>query len=523
MRHRRTPTYAFLALSRQQHRAEVERISLAVRNFHKTQQRFRIYHGSTSSTRRPVDGTSTNTIDTSALNNILEIDGVNKVAVVEANAPMDALLEATLDLNLMPLVVTEFPGITVGGAFSGTAGESSSFKHSFFDQTVSKIEMVMADGEVVNCSEAKNKEVFRGAPGALGTLGVVTLLYVRLQPAAKWVEVTYHPFESVEGALRMFRRFWKDEGVDYLDGVMFSPTKGAVVTGQLCDVKPEGLPVQRFSRAKDPWYYMHVEECISSGGSEPHRELVPLPDYLFRYNRGCFWCGKSMFDLTGLPFTKGTPQWLEFMLRTRMLYKALHAQDPNTLMVILDLALPFSAAEEFVNWQAERLDIWPLWLCPLRIGAMSTLHPHPLRTEDKEDEMMLNVGLYGVSPRDYEEWVSANLDLESKVTELGGMKWAYAAQLYSRDMFWQQYDKKWYDNSREKCHATSLPDVYEKTSVDYEAGRKMTKESKEYWDGTMFPAIAQLRQSLWLVREALKSKAWRLERRDVWKDWPEKR
>ena len=46
---------------------------------------------------------------------------------------MDALVAATLPHALLPLVVMEFPGITVGGGFSGTSGESSSFRHGPFD------------------------------------------------------------------------------------------------------------------------------------------------------------------------------------------------------------------------------------------------------------------------------------------------------------------------------------------------------------------------------------------------------
>ena len=76
----------------------------------------------------------------------------------------------------MTLVVIEFPGITVGGGFSGTSAESSSFKQGFFDRTISSIEIVLANGDVVACSEAENTDLLHGAAGAMGTLGIVTLL-----------------------------------------------------------------------------------------------------------------------------------------------------------------------------------------------------------------------------------------------------------------------------------------------------------------------------------------------------------
>ena len=508
------------------HKAEVERIAIKVQEFYNKQQRFRIYHGSSNSTRTTV-GKLTNVVDTSRLNGILGIDSVSKIAVVQANVAMDALLEETLKHDLMPLVVTEFPGITVGGAFSGTAGESSSFKHEFFDRTVSEIEMVLANGEVVECSENENADVFRGAPGALGTLGVVTLLHVRLQKAARYVEVTYHPVKDSKEAVEKLQNFatQEDSGVEYLDGIMFSATKGAVITGRLTDSNPLGLKSQRFIRPTDLWYFMHVESCISSNSQKSPTELVPLPDYVFRYNRGTFWCSKAMFDLFGIKFTNSTWRMFDRLMTARMSYQRLHQQEVTTAL-IQDIAVPFPAAEEFIKWLGGRFEVWPLWLCPLRVSPMPTLHPHPLRPDNAEDQtphLMLNVGVYDVWPKYYEDWIVANRDLEDKVTELGGMKWAYAAQMYSEDRFWEQHDRAWYDRLREKCHATSLPTIFDKTKVDLEAGRKVlekqAEERKRGWKRSL-GSIVDYIDGLDCVWKSFRSGAWKLERSPAWKDWP---
>lgn len=503
-----------------QHKREVERIAIEVQAFYNSKEKFRIYHGSTNSARRPVDPDS-NVIDTSRLSNVINIDVLRKIAVVEANVPMDALLEATLKLDLMPFVVTEFPGITVGGAYAGTAGESSTFKHHYFDRTVSKIEMVLGNGEVVECSNDENEDIFRGVPGALGTLGVVTLLHVRLQPAVRFVEVTYHPFASIDEAVNQFRQFAKDPKVEYLEGIMFSAKKGAVITGRFRHDASRCHPVVRFSRAKDPWYFMHVEARISEDCKTPRSDLIPLPDYIFRYNRGCFWTGKSIFDTTGIAFNRTTRRVLDFMLRTRMLYKALHAQNPGTLMLVQDLALSMQGAIDFVKWETERFGIWPLWLCPLRGSPTPTLQPHILN-ETKQPEMMLNVGLYGhspTSPQNYDQWISANQELEDKVTSLNGMKWAYAAQLYTEEKFWQQYDREYYDNLRERCYAMALPDIYEKTKVEYEEAKEIIDEDQKRWSRSVVPVVGNFQMAAYCLWAAFKSRAWRLERHRAWKDW----
>jgi hypothetical protein len=76
----------------------------------------------------------------------------------------------------MPAVVPEFPGITAGGEFAGTAAESSSFRFGYFDKTVNNVEMILDNGDVVQASPVKNADLYFGSAGALGTLGTTGFL-----------------------------------------------------------------------------------------------------------------------------------------------------------------------------------------------------------------------------------------------------------------------------------------------------------------------------------------------------------
>ncbi len=91
---------------------------------------------------------------------------------------MDKLVKATLQHGLVPPVVMEFPGITIGGGFVGIGAESSSFKYGFFDRTINWIEIVLANGDVLYVSETENPDLFHGAAGSFGTLGVTTVLEI---------------------------------------------------------------------------------------------------------------------------------------------------------------------------------------------------------------------------------------------------------------------------------------------------------------------------------------------------------
>ncbi|KAI8268231.1 Delta(24)-sterol reductase [Colletotrichum sp. SAR 10_98] len=286
------------------HNVAVKRISEIVKDFHSRREPFRIFHGSTSSTR-PAHGQRV--VDISELRHVLHIDTAAAVAIVEPNVAMDQLVAATYRAGMVPPVVMEFPGITVGGGFAGSAGESSSFRYGYFDETVLAVEIILATGEVVNASKTENADLFKGLGG------------------------------------------------------------GSRMTFQ---------------------YLVH------------------------------------------------------------------------------DLSLPYSTVQNFIDYVADNMEIWPLWLCPLRAIEAPSFHPYTTEPGGEAPQPMLNVGVWGHSSKKIDRFMRQNRDLEAKLMELGGRKVLYSHAYYTEKEFWDMYDKDWYTKLRERYSATSLPDVYDKVVVD---------------------------------------------------------
>jgi FAD/FMN-containing dehydrogenase len=361
----------------------------------------------------------------------------------------------------------EFPGITVGGGFAGTAGESSGFKYGFFDCIVNWIEMVLPNGEVVRASRTEREDLFHGAAGSFGTLGVATLFELQLIPSRRFVEMTYHPVRSVRDALATMDVVTNDSQNDFVDGIQYSLDKGVIVTGRLVDVVEPGLCLQRFSRARDPWFYIHVDRTTGSSQA-PVREATPVRDYLFRYDRGAFWTGKYAYQYFLMPFNRVTRWALDYFMHTRVMYSALHVSGHASKYIVQDLLLPRSGVEEFVQFVHDEFHFYPLWLCPLKRGQQVPLHP-ALADElagDATSVSFVNVGVWGPGSTDYARFIRQNRQLEQKLRALGGIKWLYAQAFYTEDEFWQIYDRKWYEALRDKYHASYLPTVYEKVRVD---------------------------------------------------------
>lgn len=468
------------------HNRAVSTLAARIRRLYDQGVPFRIYHGSTNSTR-PLAFLPDEMVDVSSLRNVIKVDQGTRTALVEPNVPMDALVDATLKHGLVPPVVMEFPGITVGGGFAGTGGESSSFRHGLFDRSVNWIEIVLANGDVVIASPDENPDLFHGASGTFGTLGVTTLFEMKLLQAKDFVRLTYIPVSGAPEALSVISEEMKDPSVDYLDGILFARHRGVVCTGRLTsgnDDNDKGLKVQRFNRARDPWFYMHASDvCDAESWSTPTRELVPLVDYLFRYDRGSFWTASYAFQYFFTPFNAVTRWLLDPLMRARVMYHALHKSGFSHRYIIQDLALPRPNAEQFLDYIHDAFSCYPLWLCPIRQQDLksASLHPHCLTAASTEnrnavaaegyDPILMNVGVWCPGPASHEAFVEANRSLEHKLYSLGGMKWLYAHAYYTEDEFWKIYNRDWYDRLRKKYHATSLPTVYDKVRTDPDVGR----------------------------------------------------
>ena len=465
----------------ERHDEAVRVIASSVSDFYSRKVPFRIYHGSTNSTR-PLSFGRDEIIDTSKLCNVVHVDEQSSTALVEPNVPMDALVGATLAYGLVPPVVMEFPGITVGGGFAGGAAESSSFKHGMFDCAINWIEIVQADGELVKASSTERADLFHGAAGTFGTLGVVTLLEIRLEEAKKYVELTYLSIASPADIVNEIEKAMKDPSNAYIDGIVLAKDKTILMAGRGVNSVQLGVKERRFWRARDDWFICHVGKLFANANRDPVREAIPLEDYLFRYDRGAFWTGVYAFKYFITPFNRLTRWALDPFMRTRVMYQAMHAAGHGDRYIIQDLAIPQSSAQAFIEYIDEDFGIYPLWLCPIKRSKDHHLSLYPSGQSGPEaSETMLNIGVWAPGPSGTAAFVDANRAIECKVRQLSGLKWLYAHSYYTREEFWSIYDREWYEALRVKYHATYLPDLYDKVSVKIAALEKSHQGIWRIW------------------------------------------
>ncbi|OHF03886.1 FAD binding domain-containing protein [Colletotrichum orchidophilum] len=469
------------------HRERVTLVAGKVKKLARDGVKYRIYHKTTNSTRISTRDANA-IIDISGLNNIITINEHRRCALVEPNVSMDALVTATLKHGLIPAVVPEFPGITVGGAVSGTALESSSFRYGHFDKAVASVEVILGNGAIVVASPVQNPDLFDGLAGACGTLGTCTLIEIKLIEARKFVELKFLPVSSAAEALNTLKRYTDGVAfIDFIDAIMFGPNHGAVIIGTMTDEKKPGVPIVRFTRAHDPWFYLHshasipharhtdCETCIYSESrpssmSSIVTNLVPIKDYLFRYDRAAFWMGT--YGRNPKTFNRITQFLINPLMKSKALYAGLHHSGQAQSFIIQDITLPENRAGAFLAWAHENIRIYPLWICPVRAITDDTRRSNGHRF--RATEILINVGLWGVKaidwpgiknidgPEAFEKFVRDNREIEKATRDLGGVKMLYAHNYYTEEQFWSMYDKEAYDELRNKWSAGGLPSLWDK-------------------------------------------------------------
>jgi delta24-sterol reductase len=428
-----------------EHHKKVERLQLQISQAFRGGEKVKVFHGATNSTRAQ-NNNGTKHLNISSLNAVIAINIEEQYALVEPNVAMDAFIDATLPYGMMAPIITEFPGITIGGAIMGGAGESSSFKYGCVSELCLEYEVILGNGRKVIASPTKRQDLFNGIASSYGTLGIVTLIKIKLMPSKPYVHLVYHPVTSFSGAAQLMRQHAKGENVDFIDGIMFSKTHGVVMVGYLSLATT--LPSATFHKITDEWFYLHAQHVAKNSKYE---ESIPLKDYLFRYDRGAFWTGKFGFSVHHVPFNRFFRMLFARLFKTRNLLRFLHGSNLAQQFVVQDFCMPQKNAVVLMNFIDKHFAIYPLWVCPLKPNAREFLSP----TYNKTD-LIINIGVYGKAHVGYDEFVAMNRQLETKVQALHGRKVLYAYAYYLPDHFWSVYDKVHYDSLRKKYTANTI-------------------------------------------------------------------
>ncbi len=389
-------------------------------------------------------------IDISQLKNIISIDPEKRIAVAEPGVTFAEMVQRTLEYGLVPAVVPELEGITLGGAVAGCSIESTSYRLGGFHDSCIEYEIVSGEGEVVTCSEEQDPLIFHMIHGSYGTLGVLTRLTFRLVPAKPYVHLEHRRFERFEDFMREMTERCRAADYEFIDGIIHGPNSFVLCLGQYVDKAPY-LSSYR-------WLDIYYKSTL-----ERTEDYLTTPDYFFRYDTECHWLSRSVPGLESKP--------VRFLLGRQVLGSTNLIRWSNRLDkligtvkkrpdVVCDYFVPMRNFQHFFEWYAKDFDYWPLWVIPYRMPR-----PYPWISEEHAarfgDELFVDCAVYGKENGDPQvDWSEV---LEKKTYEMGGIKTLISRNHHSEDEFWRIFDKEHYEAAKQRLDPRRVfPGLYEK-------------------------------------------------------------
>ena len=210
------------------------------------------------------------------MDNVIAIDAAKRTVTVAAGITYGQLCPY-LDAKGFALHnLASLPHISVAGACS-TATHGSGQKNGNLATAVSGLEIVTADGRVVNLSREQDGEIFNGAVVGLGAIGVITKVTLNIQPSFMMRQYVYEDlplsemkehFDAIESSGYSVSLFtdWQKQRINELW------IKSRVEEGQTFHAVPEFFGAKLATRNLHPIKELSAENCTEQMG-------VPGPWY----------------------------------------------------------------------------------------------------------------------------------------------------------------------------------------------------------------------------------------------------
>jgi FAD/FMN-containing dehydrogenase len=393
-------------------------------------------------------------VDLSALDGILDIDVAGKTCTAEPGATFADVVRATLAHGLLPKVVPELEGITLGGAVAGCSVESMSYRYGGFHDTCLEYEVVTGAGERRLLSPSEAPDLFGMLHGSYGTLAILTRLKFELVAAKPFVVLTYRRHRDFAAFEADMRERCAAGDHDFVDGIIHAHGELVLCLGRFADAPPPGAGGVSSYRGTEVYYRStrrRTTDCLTTF------------DYCFRYDTECHWLSRTFPPLEWKPVRWAIGRWF---LGSTNLIKWTGRLDPllRRVMrrpdVVVDVFIPLRRFAEFWRWYERDFDYWPLWIVPYRV---ETPYPWiaPAHAAGLADDLMIDCAVYG--KRNTAKDVDWSQVIEEKTYELGGIKTLISRNHHTRERFWQIYDReRWLTAKRELDPGGLFKDLYDK-------------------------------------------------------------
>jgi cytokinin dehydrogenase len=156
-------------------------------------------------------------LEMQAMNRIGEVDERNLTVDVEPGVIWRDLVRHLAARHLVPPVLTNNLGVTVGGTLSMAGIGVASFRYGSQGDNVVELDVVTGDGRTVTCSPETDDELFWAVIAGVGAFGVITRARLKLRRMKAMTRTYYLLYDDLRTFLRDARSAMDSGRWDHLE------------------------------------------------------------------------------------------------------------------------------------------------------------------------------------------------------------------------------------------------------------------------------------------------------------------
>jgi delta24-sterol reductase len=343
------------------------------------------------------------------LYSILDIDEKQLLCRVEPMVTMGQLTHFLIPRGWTVPVLPELDDLTVGGLVAGVGIETSSHKYGLFQHICAAFEIILPDGNVVECTATnEHSDLFYAVPWSHGTLGFIASVTLRIIPCKPYVDLVYIPFNGATGKKDAIKRF-KEESIsarfDFVECLAYSPTEYVLMLGNMTAIT-NLAPINPIGLWYKEWFFTYVKSKLSVS-NRSFRDLIPIRHYYHRHSKSLFWEIQDIVPFGNHPLFRVLCGWM--MPPKPSLLKITQTEALRKLYelhhVVQDLLVPIDSLSESLDVFDREIYVYPLWLCPFKIpnnggdrgqaGHRGFIKPLEQGNSLEKESIFVDIGAYG--------------------------------------------------------------------------------------------------------------------------------
>jgi len=354
-------------------------------------------------------------VDLGSMHRVLSVDEKGLTSSVEAGCKWRDLVLFLDPKGLVPPVLTNNLGVTIGGTLSVAGLGISSFKYGAQVDNALELEVVTGAGDVVTCSPSKKRDLFDCVRSGLGQFGVITRATLKLRRRLPMVRTYFLLYDDLDPFMKDSEVMLVDERFDYMES--------------WCSPCPQGIrKVEGENLAFAQWFMPYHLTKEFEPGKEPDekRLLAGLRHYKKVH----------VEDKTTLDFSNRLNPLFEIWKRIG------YWDRPHPWM---ENIIPWAASKEYIhtvleNMQPQALGGGHVLLWP----AKGNTSEAPLFKVPKNEKFVMGFGILPGVPREFLDLAVSKLNQASELGMMIGAKRYLSGLIHFDESHWEaHFEEDW--------------------------------------------------------------------------------